>query len=476
MMKMIMKKICLIIMVSLMLLYTAACSSASRNGATLPDTTAGSLTGAAAGTAPAALGTGEGKAAALDMGKDDNTRITVASSNPRNRFLETAVKKFCEINPGIVVEIKQYTEMGETYTRKAEDGSMIAVGKKTDPSGEKYTKTLSAEMMAGTGPDVIDTFYIPCAKFADNGFLCDMEKFIEQDAEFDRNCYYGNILDAVKYKGGLFTMPLGFLADTLAGKFGLPSGACTDSLTLDDFFRLAGESLKTHGVDGTYVLNTSEVELFLTLFQGHYNSFVSEESKKCDFTSGEFVSLIKQVKDAADKKLIFREGENPTSYEKWESLYYLMLSNYDSNSLAYYLGSKGENNVYDMPSPDGKSGIGADVFMEYGINSNSKSKGAAWKFIKFLISEEMQTSPEFFLFPLNKEAMTAKIERERKAVPGNALSADSPIFTNISVYPKKNWQVFKIVEEETRKYFEGQRSAEDTAGAIQGRVDMMIKE
>ncbi|MEN6314140.1 MAG: extracellular solute-binding protein [Clostridiaceae bacterium] len=474
-MKILMKKACLII-AALMLLSITACSSAAGKKASGENATAGATADNTAGTSGDGTGIGSGQASVIDMGKDDNTRITVASSDANNRFLEIAVKKFNELYPGIVVDIKQYSTMGEVYKSETEDGGSIIISKNEDPGGEKYIKTISTELMSGTGPDIINTFYIPCAKFADNGFLCDMEKFIEQDGEFDINNYYKNIFDAAKYKKGLYSMPLGFLTDMLAGKYSLPDGARTDNLTLDSFFRLAGETLGANGVGGTYVLNTSERELFENLFIWYYKSFVSEESRDCDFTSSEFVRLLKQIKDAADKKLIFKSADMASWPKERENLYFLMRSNYDSNYLSYFLNPRGGNNVYAMPSLDGKSGIGADIWWEYGINSNSGSKGAAWKFVKFLISEEMQALPEFYPFPVNKNAMAAKIKRERSTEAGTALGVDNPIFSKLFVYPEKNLQILKIAVEETEKYFNGQRSAEDTANVIQGRVNMMIKE
>lgn len=462
-----MKRIGSIALVLFIAGFIAGCSPSARTGNTAPDT--------AEKTAAAAGETSGGKTVPLDMGKEDNTRLTVASSKPEDRFLETAVAAFRKKNPGIVVEIKHYTAMGETYTRETEDGSMLMIGENTDPGGEKYIKTISTELMSGAGPDIIDTFYLPFGKFADNGFLCDMEAIIAEDAGFDGSSYYENILDAVKYKGGLYTMPLGFLADYTAGKYSLPEGTGSEATMLDDFLKTAGETLKTHGINGTYVLSRRDTDIFDILFRSRYGSFVKEDTRECDFTSGEFVELIKQIKEAADEKLIFRAGEDVTRYKGWEDLYFIIQSSYDSNYLAYYKNPKGENNVYAIPYLD-KPGIGSDIFMEYGINSNSKSKGAAWKFIKFIISEEMQTSPEFFPFPINKAAMQKKIERERVPEAGTELTAGDSVFSRLTVYPKKNWQVLKIVQEETEKFFDGQRSAEDTANIIQGRINVMIKE
>lgn len=479
-----MKKIFLVLLSIFILFNTAACGGNERADV-LPvgDVTDGTA-GIDAGTrdrtdvagASDAVGDPDTNADVLDMGKEDNTRITVALSIPKDRFMEMAVMKFQEANPGIVVDLKYYTSMGETMTQQTEDGGTLVVSENTDPGGEKYIKTINTELMSGGGPDIIETFYMPVGKFADNGFLCDMDRIIRQDTEFDNSNYYENIINGMKYKDGLYTMPIAFAVDLMSAKYSLPKEDISNGLTLDAFFDTAGEVLKAHGINDTPVLFQNAEGLFRNMLRRYYGEFVNVAEKKCDFTSGRFVRLIELIKEAEDRKLFFHSRKRIDTGKGWENLFFLMEDQCDTNYLRYLNRTDGAENIYAIPSMDGGSTVYANIFKEYGINSNSKSKGAAWKFMKFLMSEEMQTSPELFFLPVNKAAMAKKIEREKVAGTNVELTADDPVFSNISVYADQNWQIAEIIAEETNKYFDGQRTAEETARILQSRVDLMVKE
>ncbi len=457
-----MKRMCLSVLVMVFVLCSTACGPAGEKAGGSPDSSAGSVRKAS-----------DIQSTALDMGKEDNTRITVAVSIPENRFIDTAAANFQKNNPGIIVDVKYYTMMGETITREIGD-SVLSIGENLDPMGEKYVKTISTELMSGEGPDIIDTFYLPCDKFADNGFLCDIRTIIRQDAGFNESDYYENILSARNYKGGLFTMPIGFSTQSVIGIHSLPADTVTNKLTLDSFFKSAREAIENSGAEGSYVLYETDIGLFREMFEMNYDRFIDQENKKCDFTSGEFVKLIKQIKEAADDKYIFRSKSDKST--DFKDMYFLDAFNNEAIYLEYFKYPHGENNSYAIPSLEGNSNIEARIHMEYGINKQSKSVGAAWKFLKYIISEEMQKSPELYYFPINKNSMTTKIQREKASGLDINLTADDPVFSRIDAFPKKNWQVFNIVTEETTKYFEGQRSAEDTANIIQSRVNVMINE
>ncbi|NLV35863.1 MAG: extracellular solute-binding protein [Clostridiaceae bacterium] len=462
-----MKRICSIVLVLLLILTSAACSSKEEADIS----TIGNADKTPVQTPEAA----DTKAPVLDMGKEDNTRITIATSMQYNRFLEIAVEKFQNDNPGIIVEINSYTSMGETLTQQTEDGGMLVVSENTDPGGEKYIKTINTELMSGAGPDIIDTYYVPCGKFADNGFLTDMRLIMQQDTSFDISGYYENIMLGNQYKGGLYSIPLGFIVNMLSGKYVLPQETISKGFTWDAFFKTATDLLAAKGVKEPYVLYEGEEDLFRALWNSNYSNFIKEDTKECNFTSGEFVDLIKMIKDAADKRFLYHSVEQAASDKSWENIYFYQ-SFFDAYLLEAYNNPKEGNFACGIPSSTGDSIISADIFQEYGINNNSKSKGAAWKFLKYLISEEMQSSPELFLFPINKNAMAAKIKRENSDAVQIDRTAYDPVFLKIIVNPDRDWQISEIVAEETMKYFEGQRTAEDTARIIQSRVDIMIKE
>lgn len=485
-----MKKIFSVLLAILIIFTTVSCSSNEEadvpSAGNVPDKTAGSDTNAAdatgaAGTAgtngnPEAEGAADANTAVMDMGKEDNTRITVALSIPEDRFMEIAAKKFQEANPGIVVDIKYYTSMGETMTQQTEDGGTLVVSENTDPGGEKFIKTINTELMSGAGPDIIDTFYMPAGKFADNGFLCDMDRIIRQDTEFESSSYYENIINGMKYKDGLYTVPISFTVDLMTAKYSLPKETVSNGLTLEAFFDTASGVLKAHGVEDTFVLYDSAEGLFRNMLRRYYGEFVKDATRECDFTSGRFVKLIELIKRAEDRKLFYHSRKHANSDKGWEKLFFLMQDQCDTNYLRYLKSPEEPNIIYTIPSMDGESVVYANIFKEYGINNHSKSKGAAWKFIKFLLSEEMQTSPELYFFPVNRNAMAQKIEREKVTGTNVELTADDPVFSDIYVYADQNWQITEIIVEETQKYFNGQRTAEETARILQGRVDMMVKE
>lgn len=475
-----MKRMCLIVLVMVFMLCSTACAPGGEKAGGPADSTAGSVRKApnAADSKTRAQDTREeedpGKTA-LDLGKEDNTRITIAVSVPESRFMDTAAANFQKNNPGIVVDVKYYTTMGETITKKTADGGEMVIGENTDPGGEKYLKTISTELMSGEGPDIIDTRYIPGSRYADNGFLCDLGKIIEKDPQFNSNDYYENIINSVKYKGGLYTMPIGFSISVLTGQYSLPASTGTDKLAWDAFFKSAGEALKAQGIEGPTVMLCGQTELFSVLFRKNYGRFVDEESKECYFTSDEFIKTIKLVKEAADKKLITGSDKN---IPKNTFDLYMLRDEVDANIAARYKSPEENSELYVYPIPvlDGESGMDVDIYYEYGINSNSKSKGAAWKFIKYLLSEEMQTSPELFVFPVNKKAVAQKSLREKWTDTKTVLTEEDPVFSKVNVYKKINRQIYKIAEEETQKYFDGKRSAEETAGIIQSRANVIISE
>lgn len=460
-----MRKICSIGLALLFILTTVACSTTGKVNNTLPEH--------ANKTNIQTSDTMSTKASEIDMGKENNTRITIAVNKPENRFIETAALKFHSSNPGIIVEVKNYTDMGEILTQKTENGQTLAMQENTDPWGEKYIKTINTEMMSGAGPDIIDSFYVPCSKFADNGFLTDLSMIIQQDTAFDSNNYYENIIFGNKYKGGLYSMSVGFNVDLLGGRYILPQ---KDGLTLKDFFKTASEVLKAHGEEGSYVLFDRAQDVFSNLLKRSYTDFIKQDSKECDFTAGEFVQLIEQIKEAADKKVFYQSEKTANSDKNWKNIYTFVLGQSDTYCLADFEKEKASYYTCAIPSLTGEAVISANIYEKYSINNNSKSKGAAWKFIKFLISEEMQTSPELYLFPVNKKAMAERIKRENNTSTDMGLTANDPVFSRISVYPDIDWKICKIIEEETNKYFDGQRTAEDTASIIQGRVKMILKE
>lgn len=155
------------------------------------------------------------------------------------------------------------------------------------------------------------------------------------------------------------------------------------------------------------------------------------------------------------------------------------------------------------------------LFLEghtYAINSDSISKDGAWEFIKFALSKEQQVVMDegnfasgIWMVPMNKAAFqkqmekwqtpiwelnedNEKIERPVKYFISEDIVLDiyhatdedvafwTDIIENITTVEENNYVLTNIIMEEAGPYFDGQKTVDEVAKIIQGRVRIYINE
>jgi multiple sugar transport system substrate-binding protein len=139
----------------------------------------------------------------------------------------------------------------------------------------------------------------------------------------------------------------------------------------------------------------------------------------------------------------------------------------------------------------------------YGINNKSSNKALAWEFLKFLTSDEMMSQASIMGLPVNKAAemaaqnaldiskkMNGNGESKGKMVlsmNGQKVTLNKPLtqddvnvvqnlLSSVNMYTKVDKQVLTIIQEETKSFFDGQKTADDTAKTIQDSVNTYINE
>lgn len=133
------------------------------------------------------------------------------------------------------------------------------------------------------------------------------------------------------------------------------------------------------------------------------------------------------------------------------------------------------------------------------INGKSANKQEAWQFVKFLLSEEMQTAMELNGFAVNKRAGKTNENALKELGQPNASGKSMKLMINgkeftpkpandhdierieqalngIKAYAESDPKITKIVAEETAPFFQGQKSAEDTAKVIQNKAGTYLQE
>ncbi len=427
----------------------------------------------------------------------NNNILTIATFvNSNNVYLEKVAQRFQELNPDIKVEIKVYGKEIVNEVKLA-DGGIYTTIEISNQEIEKYRSIINTELISGIAPDIIDIDELAYKKYIDSGMFVNMSKLMKEDTSFDINNYNTKIFEALKYKDGLYTIPLSYFIYLITGNYNLE---IDDSYwNWQDFFSSAQEVLSNEekNINAEYILSVTDKKLFEKMFQSEYENFVNEEDNTANFTSKEFINTIKYCKYLADNNIIYK-----TSEDLYRCTHKFELSYIDSVWLMAFEGTdsyaidNATRYYYKMPSNTISSGAIFNSFNMYAINSNSSNEKLAWEFLKFLLNDEMQSLPELYNFPVNNISFNKKIEEDsnmyidyvkcsneieiplEKAneILKNYTEQIKEFTLNITTWKNQNPEIYSIVDNCVDMYFSGEKTAEEIAQIIQDKVSIYLNE
>ncbi len=433
-----------------------------------------------------------------------NTQTAGEANNPnsltiavvaKDMYLDTAVKKFAELYPGVSVEVKEYTsstsEKGEGV-RAAEPGDI-----------EKYVTAMNTQLMSGQGSDIILLNNLPYQTYADKHLLVDLGKLMQSDQSFDSGKYYQNIFEALEYKDKLYGLPVNIGIDMIAADRTLlaDSQVQIDDSSWDwnDFVKTAEKVINDKQNGGTqemYALaGMDEKRLIATLVKENYGSLVDPEKKTANFTGQEFLDLLSLSKYLIDHKLVNTDTAQTNIMDMASRgklvFNFTSLGGFWDLQVAKAIFSEG----VQLLKPPGDVFFSADSM--YGISSKSANQGLAWEFLKFLVSDEMMTQGGM---PINKSVLpqiaqnfTQAIQKnggrmriKDDGIPDQSITLQPPtqedvdymenLLSQANVYIGTDQKIISIVQEETAVFLTGQKTAETTAQLIQDRVSTYLNE
>ncbi|PGD15379.1 ABC transporter substrate-binding protein [Bacillus toyonensis] len=445
-----MKKVCMMLAASLSLISVAGCGNSDSKG--------------------------ERKA------KDGKTIVEVSTLGS-TESLKQAEKLYEQKNPKIDIQIKGAFPENESKT----GGSKTEGSQKDETSAEKIISKVNTEFLAGRGSDVIVLDGLPADKYGKKGLLTDLSEMIEQDKSFDENQYFDKVLDNSKTNEKLYGIPLYFW---LSGLLGDDKAIQQSGVKVNDKewtwseFTSIGKELASKGTHTHVIGNTPPEQMLQFLVQDHYNELVDKASGKAKFQSNLFVQMLEDVKKMYDEKLATADEVNLG--EAYFVRLPMIMSIEDYFSTGAVLGITGTK-IYQKPHIAGqKKGVAFTPNTTVGINEKSPVKKEAWNFLKFLMSDEVQSKGNGF--PINKAVYEQQIKtlKEKKGIEGpdgtliNVTESDiqglEKMVAEISVQSPQSTKIESIIAEESKSYFSGQKSAKDVAALIQNRVTTYINE
>lgn len=419
-----------------------------------------------------------GKERDIPAGEKGEPVKIVFSAYEANAFYEEAKREYERLHPHVRIELD------------------LPVKGQSDLSGQllqKFRETTNAKFLSGQGPDIIEMDRLPMDQYRGKGLLADLSELMSQDADFEREQYFTNVLEHAD-TGGLYIFPLNFSVEGLMGDEALmsQSGMNVQDDTWDwtVFEQTVNELQRLGGHEYGYAYK-SEESLLYDWVQSQYPKLVDEQSREASFDSGLFTGMLTAIKEMQANKVL---AANPAQlisgsvYFQEVHLaspedYLLNLSAVPYEQPAFYAKPKAQ---------EGQAGTYFRTQNNLGINAHSKVKQEAWDFLRFLTSRAWTDMPK--LFPINKsvyeeQKQTLLTDGTVKGNPfGRYEGGPIPVTQQrleeldailAGAKLQKSYlsmTIEGILFEETPAFFTGQKTAEEVAALIQNKVQTYLNE
>ncbi|OPH51181.1 hypothetical protein BC351_35620 [Paenibacillus ferrarius] len=399
-------------------------------------------------------------------------------------YFKEAKKKYEAKHPNITIDLRSV----ETDDAHLEENL------------EKFVKTTGTAMLSGKGPDLIEMDQLSSGDYVKRKMLANLGDIMDHDPDFKKEQYFTNILEGIKVNSGMYGLPIGFF---IYGLMGNEDAIKKSGVTFDDskwnweqFITIAQAMTKGADKDHQYALGRSTPEDMTTQFVNErYATFINLEQRSANFVSSDFTNLLQLVKTLYDKKVVGTDARFPlfrTALINSPKVYIeeLRKSEFITGGNAY------TSKLYLSPNADPQHPGGSfRTYQTIGLNERSTVKAEAWDFVKFLLSDEMQSKPDGTGFPLNKASYSKKAQA---LVQKGSIQSDQPIgpmkgksfkitqqdiddlgkFLNGAMYTPqfKPSKIDEIITAEAQAFFTGQKSADEVARLIQNRVTTCLNE
>ncbi|MDR0313641.1 MAG: extracellular solute-binding protein [Treponema sp.] len=446
--------------------------------------------------------------------------ITVSAYNSMTykNYLEEAARGFEALYPGTKVNIETFSAMPEIRTGGQGDMQVMSIQMQDDPqSRQDYLNRVNTNLMSGTGADIYAMDVLPLHKFTQSGTLENLEPYMNLDPNFNKADYKQNIIEALRYKDGIWLLPLDYSFNYFAYDSTLVPANIAAGFGPDKAF--STEQLFQLGIplyDGTYKLfnamgGTAD-GIFNQLLNENIRSFINLDTGRANFVDGKFTGLLSSVKNYTDQGYIpqaITGQQNAGQFMRSAATaitdrYFFKLNanvalfGQFARGIGVMVGMMNAGSSPAVSTDDEIAGIqaNADGFVPFtytqgfGISSQSKNKATAWAFIKYLLSKEMQLSTNLIDmgFRINNEARA-----ERAALSFSGRSGQAPneqqlqalekykavvemLSDSINTFVVQDSSLNDMIRPELQYFFAGTRSADEAARVLQNRADLYLSE
>lgn len=372
-------------------------------------------------------------------------------------------------------------------------------------AGEDYQAGMTqfnADLTTGNCPDIIDLVALDFNQYASKGILEDLYPYMEQSG-IRKEDYLENILGAFEIDGKLYgIMPQFYILTTMAKSslVGDISG-WTLSEMLDFVEKYEPENVFAYG---------SRSSIFYYCIYNNIDEFIDWETGKCSFEGDAFIRTLEFAAKFPEEFDYGAEREGTSAMLRANKLLLMQQSISSVQEYQMMNGMFGEKISYvGYPNSERNGNLIQATTGSMGMSAKSKHKDGAWEFMKNIISQEYQdklVERGNWGFPVKKSSLEKQFEMDMEAEyyedeEGNqveqpktswgyddfqmdimaATQEEVDAVRELIMSARKtsgnaDEQLINIITEETEPFFKGQKSAADTAGIIQNRIQIYVNE
>lgn len=361
-----------------------------------------------------------------------------------------------------------------------------------------YRNRIFAELVAGKGPEILFLSYEDMEILEDKGLLCNLSEMISEDT-------LSQMIPAAIELGRVNGRLTGITPEVCFSTVFTGNVTWkTDSWTISEFTDLLQERDNWDWPVSFSSDRISYYTLFWMMFCNDlsHSPFLNLEQGKCYFDSQEFIDILNLCKkygqpssatrSLGERTQMLREGECLASisymYDGFESFSNTMLAYGDSC------------HIIGFPGEDGSSSFIQNYSQGYlAVNINAEHKDEIKDYLNFLLSYEKQ-------YEVNSNSVRLDVIRDsivtidyyggekglgqRTSVEPDGPIRDIPLkpdgtsfleeylefVQNCKPDPVRNPHLSEIIGDELLSCFEGGKSADDAAAAIQNRIQLYLDE
>lgn len=371
---------------------------------------------------------------------------------------------------------------------------------------------LTAEILSGQVPDILDMNGMPADRFAARGLLEDLYPYLDNDPGLSRDDIMPNVLAAVENDGKLYQTVSDFYVNTVVGAKSVVGDK--PGWTYDDLKAALATMPEGCDVFDRYTTRDNILSYCMAL---DGDSYVNWNTGECSFDSEGFVKMLEFV------------NSFPSEFD-WENYNWTEEDNTDTrissgrqmlmntsvsdfmDFMMYDAMFGGEANFVGFPTENGTGNMIYFASSGYAMSSKCANKEGAWQFLRQFFTEEYQTR-NTWAFPSNKagfdkkleDAMTPEYETdadgnyvldedgnrievsyggwswggimiEYRAITQEEADRIVELINTTTKSYKSDESILDIVKEEAAPFFEGQKSAGDVAKLVQSKATLYVNE